>query len=153
MSLKTSATGTLKEFRSFALKANAIDLAIGVAIGSAFTAVVQSIVAGLFTPLIAAIFGQANFANLSITINGSKILYGLFINAIVTLLMVATVLFFLVVKPINALKSRLGHNAPAPSVAPCPACTTDINIAATRCPSCTEVLGANWAQVPTQTPQ
>jgi len=141
-------TATLKEFRAFALKANAIDLAIGVAIGSAFTAVVQSIVAGLFTPLIAAIFGQASFANLSITINGSKILYGLFINAFVTLLMVAAVLFFFVVKPINALKRRLGHDTPAPSMAPCPACLTSINVAAKRCPSCTEVLSENWAPIP-----
>jgi large conductance mechanosensitive channel len=145
MSVRSNVATTLKEFRSFALKANAIDLAIGVAIGGAFTAVVQSIVAGLFTPLIAAIFGQANFANLYFTINGSRILYGLFVNAIFTLLIVAATLFFLVVKPLNTIKRRLGHDAPAPTVAACPACLTSINIAARRCPACTEELVTGWS--------
>jgi large conductance mechanosensitive channel len=148
MAAKESITGLLKEFRSFAIRANAVDLAIGVAIGSAFTAVVQSIVSGLFTPLIAAIFGQASFASLSVTINGSRILYGAVINAVVTLLIVAATLFFLVVKPINALKRRLGHEATSPTLTPCPACCTPINSAAVRCPSCTQKLSEDWSRVP-----
>ena len=83
-------SSTIKEFRSFILKANAIDLAIGVAIGGAFTAVVTSIVSGLFTPLIAAIFGKPDFSSLYFTINHSQILYGSVLNAIFTLLIVVT---------------------------------------------------------------
>ena len=142
MSIRNSVTSTLKDFRAFALRANAIDLAIGVAIGGAFTAVVQSIVSGLFTPLIAAIFGQQNFSALYFTINGSHILYGLVVNAIFTLLIVAATLFFLVVKPLNALKRRLGHDAPPPTTAACPACLTQITIGASRCPACTEQLSS-----------
>jgi large conductance mechanosensitive channel len=145
MNVKTSTTSTLKEFRAFALKGNAIDLAIGVAVGGAFTAVVQAIVAGFLTPLIAAIFGQANFSSLFFTINGSHIAYGLVVNAVVTLLTVAATLFFFIVKPINALKRHLGHDAPAPTVAPCPACVSDINVAARRCPLCTEQLTEGWS--------
>jgi large conductance mechanosensitive channel len=145
MEVKSTTTATLKEFRAFAVKGNAIDLAIGVAIGGAFTAVVQAIVAGLLTPLIAAIFGQANFSSLNFTINGSHVSYGLVVNAVVTLLAVAFTLFFFIVKPLNALKRRLGHDAPAPTVAPCPACLTDINLAARRCPQCTEQLAEGWS--------
>ena len=145
MEVTTKATTTLKEFRAFALKGNAIDLAIGVAVGGAFTAVVQAIVAGFLTPLIAAIFGQANFGSLYFTINGSHVAYGLVVNAVVTLLAVAFTLFFFIVKPNNAIKRRLGHDAPAPTVAPCPACLTDINLAARRCPQCTEQLTEGWS--------
>ena len=138
--------GTIKEFRSFILKANAIDLAIGVAIGGAFTAVVTAIVTGLFTPLIAAIFGSSNFSTLSFTINHSHILYGLVINAIFTLIVVGAVLFFLVVKPMAVLKRRAGYEPPAaPDMAACPACLTTINVGASRCPACTESLGAGWS--------
>ncbi len=147
MGMQSSVTETMKEFRSFALRANALDLAIGVAVGGAFTAVVQAIVSGFFTPLIAAIFGQASFANLYFTINGSHILYGLFINAIVTLLIVSATLFFFVVKPINTIRRRLGHDAPAPLVAACPACLTPINVESKRCASCTEVLPSGWANL------
>jgi large conductance mechanosensitive channel len=136
----------LKEFRTFAIRANAIDLAIAVALGGAFTAVVQSIVAGLFTPLIAAIFGQANFTALYFTINGSKFQYGLFVNAAITLAVVAAALFFLVVKPHNAIRRRLGHDtSPPPPMAACPACLTDIDTRARRCPACTEVLAEGWS--------
>ena len=145
MGLKTSVKDTMREFRLFALQANALDLAIGVAVGGAFTAVVQAIVSGFFTPLIAAIFGATNFANLYFTINGSHILYGLFINAIVTLIIVSGVLFFFVVKPLSAIRRRLGYETPAPALSPCPACLTPINEAALRCSSCTEQLGEGWA--------
>ncbi len=137
---------TVKEFRSFILKANAIDLAIGVAIGGAFTAVVTAIVSGLFTPLIAAIFGQANFSSLYFTLNGSHILYGEVLNAIFTLLIVGAVLFFLVVKPVAFFKQRAGYEPPtAPPMASCPSCLTSINAGATRCPACTESLAAGWS--------
>lgn len=137
---------TVKEFRSFILKANAIDLAIGVAIGAAFSAVVTAIVADLFTPLIAAVFGQPNFAALTFKINGSTFLYGNVINAIFTLVVVGAVLFFFVVKPVAFLKQRAGYEPPsAPPMSACPSCLTSINAAATRCPACTESLAAGWS--------
>lgn len=137
----------LKDFKAFALRANAIDLAIGVAIGAAFTAVVTAIVGGLITPLIAAIFGQANFSALYFSINNSHIEYGLVINALVALFMVAFVLFFFVVKPINALRQRFGHDTAATAtMGACPSCFTDIDLRARRCPACTEPLAEGWGQ-------
>jgi large conductance mechanosensitive channel len=133
------------EFRAFALRANAIDLAIGVALGAAFTAVVTAIVQGLFTPLIAAIFGKTSFAKLYFSLHGSQFEYGLVVNAAITFLAVAVVLFFVVVKPLNHLRRRLGLDAGVSEpTAPCPACRTQIVTIARRCPACTEVLGPNW---------
>ncbi len=136
---------TLQEFRSFALKANAVDLAIGVAIGAAFNAVVNSIVTGLMTPIIGAVFGEKDFAGLFFSIRGSQFHYGLFINAIISMFIVALVLFFFVVKPLNARRRRTGQES-TPTTAPCIACTTEISRSATRCPACTEALGADWSQ-------
>ena len=136
----------LREFRAFALRANAVDLAIAVVLGSAFTAVVQSIVQDLFTPVIAAFFGQANFSLLYFTVHGSQFHYGLVVNAIVTFIIVTIMLFFLVVKPLNGLRRRLGLDADATLPrAPCPACRTEIDLEARRCPMCTEVLAEGWA--------
>jgi large conductance mechanosensitive channel len=136
----------LKEFRSFALRANAVDLAIGVALGAAFTAVVQGIVSGLFTPLIAAIWGKRSFSGLAFHIHGSTFNYGVVVNDIISLFAIATTLFFLVVKPLNGLRRRLGldTNASLPK-APCPACMTEIDLRARRCPQCTELLDAGWS--------
>ncbi len=107
--------GMLKEFREFILRGNVVDLAVAVVIGTAFSAVVASLVADIFTPLIAAIFGKPDFSNLTFTINGSKFFYGQFINAVIAFLSVATVIFFVVVKPLNALAERHKHDeAPAP---------------------------------------
>lgn len=140
-------SNTLKEFRAFALRANAVDLAIGVALGAAFTAVVQGIVAGFFTPLIAAIWGKRDFSHLSFRIHGSVFDYGVVVNDVISLIAIASTLFFLVVKPLNALRRRLGldTNASLPK-ASCPACFTEIDLRATRCPQCTEQLPTNWAQ-------
>jgi large conductance mechanosensitive channel len=136
---------TFKEFRTFALHGNAIDLAIGVAVGAAFTAVVQAIIAGIITPLIAAIFGEANFSALTFTIHGSHFTYGLVINAIFTLFAVAATLFFLVVKPIAAIKHRLGRDPQVEAISPCPSCFSPINPEAKRCPFCTESLEPGWS--------
>jgi large conductance mechanosensitive channel len=146
MGVVKSIGSTMNEFRSFILKANAVDLAIGVALGSAFTAVVTAIVTGFFTPLIAAIFGASNFSTLSFTLNGSHIYYGLVINALFTLVIVGLVLFFLVVKPMAIYKRRSGYEPPVdPEMAECPACLTSINVGASRCPACTESLGTGWS--------
>jgi len=96
----------LKEFRAFILRGNLVDLAIAVVIGAAFTAVVNALVRDLITPLIAAIFGEPDFGALSFTINGSQFAYGDFLNAALTFLIVAAVVFFLVVKPVNLLMER-----------------------------------------------
>ena len=137
----------LREFRAFALRANAVDLAIAVVLGAAFTAVVQSIVQDLFTPVIAAFFGQSNFATLHFTIHGSQFHYGLVVNAVITFIIVALMLFFFVVRPLTGLRGRLGLNGdePAPR-APCPACRSDIDLRARRCPMCTEVLDEGWSE-------
>ena len=104
----------LKEFRAFILRGNVVDLAVAVVIGAAFTAVVNAFVKGLVTPLIAAIGGQPNFDDLKFKINGSEFLYGAFINAVVTFLIVAAVIFFLVVKPLNMLAARRMAQEPTP---------------------------------------
>ena len=136
----------LKEFRAFALRANAVDLAIAVVLGSAFTAVVQSIVQDLFTPVIAAFFGQSDFSSLYFTVHGSQFHYGLVVNATVTFVLVAIMLFFLVVKPLYGLRQRLGLDTDTPlPKTPCPACRSEIDLEARRCPMCTEVLAEGWA--------
>jgi large conductance mechanosensitive channel len=132
----------LKEFREFILRGNLVDLAVAVALGTAFGAVVTSFVKNLVTPLIAAIGGQPDFSQLTFTINGSKFFYGDFINALIAFVIIAAVVFFFVIKPVNALMARF---QPAPAVdvktRPCPECVSDIPIAATRCAFCTTKVG------------
>src|SRR5204863_5905439 len=84
----------LKEFRQFILRGNLVDLAVAVVVGTAFTALVNSLVKAIFTPLIAAVFGKQDFSNLTFTINGSRFLYGAFINSFITFMAVAAVMFF-----------------------------------------------------------
>ena len=146
MSALKKSKSVLKEFRAFALRANAIDLAIGVTVGAAFTAVVTALVQGLFTPVISALAGNANFASLAFHINKSTFKYGEVINAFISLLVIAAVMFVLVVKPPNALRRNLGFDADeAPTLAKCPACLTEIPLAARRCAYCTEVLPEGWS--------
>jgi len=109
----------LKEFREFILRGNVIDLAIAVVIGAAFGAVVQSAVDNIFTPLIAAIIGEPSFGGLVLTINGTDIKYGLFLNAVFTFVSIAAVIFFLVIKPMNTfLALRKQEDAPAEPESP-----------------------------------
>src|SRR5262249_51584818 len=98
--------GMIKEFREFILRGNVVDLAVAVVIGAAFGAVVTAFVADFVTPLIAAIGGKADFSALTFTINDSRFSYGHFINAVISFLIIAAVIFFLVVKPLNALAAR-----------------------------------------------
>ena len=109
------------EFREFDLRGSLVDLAVAVVIGAAFGALVASFVADLVTPLIAAIGGKPDFSALSFTINGSRFRYGSFLNALLAFLVIAGVVFFLVVKPVNALLARTKRRdeepeAPAPDV-------------------------------------
>ena len=132
-----------KDFRQFILRGNLVDLASAVVIGAAFTAVVNAVVKDLITPLIAAIGGKPNFDKLAFTINGSRFAYGDFINALLTFLIIAAVVFFLVIKPVNALLDRL---KPEPKVGQetreCPECLSDIPVAAKRCAFCTTQVAA-----------
>ena len=132
----------LKEFKEFLFRGNVVDLAVAVVIGAAFTAVVNSLVADIFTPLIAAIFGTQDFSSLTFTINGSTFSYGLFLNALIAFLMVALVIFFLVVKPMNMMMARkkTGQAPADPSTKICPECLSEIPVAARRCAFCTTVL-------------
>jgi large conductance mechanosensitive channel len=134
----------LKEFRQFILRGNVVDLAVAVVVGVAFGAVVTALVADLITPLVAAIFGKPNFAGLSFTINHSTFLYGAFINAVVSFLVVAAAIFFLVVKPVNMLTTRLAAREPheAAATRECPECLSDIPAAARRCAYCTSAVPA-----------
>jgi len=108
------------EFREFVLRGNVVDLAVAVVIGAAFGAVVTSLVENIITPLIAAIGGQPDFSDLAFTINGSRFGYGAFINAVVSFLIIAAAVFFLVVKPLNALLARRKRDHEAEQEAPAP---------------------------------
>jgi large conductance mechanosensitive channel len=108
----------LKEFRAFILRGNLVDLAVAVVVGAAFTALVNSLVENLITPLIAAVAGEPDFGRLAFEINGSRFGYGEFLNALLTFLLVSAVLFFLVIKPVNLVLERLRlaeRAVPAPS--------------------------------------
>jgi large conductance mechanosensitive channel len=133
----------LKEFRQFILRGNLVDLAVAVVIGAAFTAVVNALVKDLVTPLVAAVGGKHDFSSLAFMINGSRFAYGDFINALVTFVLVALVVFFLVIKPVNALLARL---RPEPKVDQetheCPQCLSDIPVGARRCAFCTSEVAA-----------
>jgi large conductance mechanosensitive channel len=110
----------LAEFREFVLRGNLVDLAIAVVLGAAFGALVTSLVANLVTPLIAAIGGKPDFSELAFTINGSRFGYGAFLNALLAFLVIAAVIFFLVVKPVNALLERNRRDVEPAPAAPTP---------------------------------
>ena len=126
----------LKGFRDFITRGNLVDLAVAVVIGTAFTAVVTALVNDIIGPLIAAIGGKPNFAALTFTVNHSHFLYGLFINAIITFLIIAAVIYFLVVLPVARVTARFAK-AVAITTRDCPECLSPIPIAATRCMYCT----------------
>ena len=131
----------MKDFREFLLRGNLVDTAVGIVIGLAFAAVISALVADLITPLLAAIGGNPNFASLSFTVNKSHFLYGAFLNALITFLIIAAVLFFLVVKPVNALMARRRVEPPVDeTIRDCPECLSEIPVAARRCAFCTADL-------------
>ena len=132
----------MKGFKEFILRGNVLDLAVAVVMGAAFGAVVTALVKDLLTPLIAAIVGAPDFSGISLTVNGSKLLIGDFLNAIIAFLMLATVVYFFVVLPVNHLMARLrrGEIPPDPTTKKCPECLSEVPIAARRCASCTTPL-------------
>jgi large conductance mechanosensitive channel len=131
------------EFKQFLLRGNVVDLAVGIVIGAAFAAVVQAAVTDLLTPLVAAIFGQPDFNNLTFTVNGSTFRYGHFLNVLIAFVTIAFVVFFFVVKPINRLvELSRRRESPDPSTRKCPECVSEIPIDARRCPFCTSEVAA-----------
>jgi len=132
----------LSGFKQFILRGNVVDMAVGVVIGAAFASVVGALTKDLLTPLIAAIVKAPDFSGLTFTLNGSKFMYGDFLNAVVGFLMVGAAIYFVVVVPMNALTARLrrGDPPPDPTVKKCPECLSEIPIAARRCAHCTQTL-------------
>jgi large conductance mechanosensitive channel len=128
----------LKDFRDFILRGSLVDLAVAVVIGTAFGAVVTALVADIITPLIAAIGGKPDFSGLAFTVNKSHFLYGAFINAIVSFLIIAAVVFFLVIQPVNRLMAmRRTEPEVEQTTRDCPECLSSIPRAARRCAFCT----------------
>ena len=133
----------MKDFKEFLLRGNLVDMAVGIVIGLAFAAVVTALVADLVTPLIAAIGGNPDFSTLSFTINKSHFLYGAFINALITFVVIAAVIYYLVVKPVNALMARRKTEPPVDATTrECPHCLSQIPVGARRCAFCTQEVGA-----------
>jgi large conductance mechanosensitive channel len=134
----------MKGFKAFLMRGNLIDLAVAVVIGVAFNAVVQALIADIITPLIAAIGGKPNFGALTFTIHHSKFSYGAFINAVLSFVIIAAVIYFLVVAPANRILALATRKQDA-TTRTCPECASEIPIVATRCMYCT-------AEVPPVTP-
>jgi large conductance mechanosensitive channel len=134
------------EFREFIMQGNVVSLAVAVVIGAAFGALINSFVADMITPLIAAFGGQPDFSNIAFTINGSRFMIGNFINALVSFLIIAAIIFVFVVKPMNALTERTKTENPVdPTVTKCPYCFSDVPVEATRCHACISDLGGPQA--------
>ena len=136
----------MRDFREFLLRGNLVDMAVGIVIGVAFAAVVTALVGDIITPIIAAIGGQPNFNDLTFTINKSHFLYGAFIDSLISFIVIAAAVFFLVVKPVNALMARRKTEPPVDATTrACPECLSEIPIAARRCAFCTAEVGAGAA--------
>lgn len=148
----------LKEFREFVSRGNVLDLAVGFIIGSAFSTIVKSLVSDIIMPPIGLALGRVDFSNLFLVLKegdrpgpyytvtaaqeaGAVTLnYGLFVNSIVTFLIIAAALFFLV-KTMNTLRRAPETPPEKPTTKECPFCFTTIPIQALRCPNCTSELG------------
>jgi large conductance mechanosensitive channel len=133
----------LSEFKQFILRGNVIDLAVAVVIGAAFGAIVTSLVENIITPLIGALGGQPDFSGLSFELNNSEIRYGAFLNAVIAFLIIAAVIFFAVIKPMNAIMTQMrAEPTPDPLTGKCPFCLSEVQVGATRCPFCTQEIAA-----------
>jgi large conductance mechanosensitive channel len=131
----------VRDFKTFLLRGNVVDLAVGIVIGAAFGALVTALVKDLITPIVAAILGKPDFSNLTFTINGSQFAYGDFLNALFAFVSIAAAVFFFVVKPVNALMARrkTQPDVESPTVS-CPECLSSIPREARRCAFCTAAV-------------
>jgi large conductance mechanosensitive channel len=125
----------LKGFRDFILRGNVVDLAVAVMIGAAFNAIVASFSNDVVTQFIAAIGGKPDFSKLVFHVNGTPIRYGSFLNAVLSFLILASIVYFLIVLPTNYLLAKIKGNQAATTKA-CPECLSDIPVAARRCKFC-----------------
>ena len=152
----------LKDFKAFIMRGNVVDMAVGIIIGSAFGAIVASLVKDVIMPPIGLALGKIDFANLHVvlkqglpsgpydtlaaaqTAGAVTLNYGVFINVIITFLIIAAVVFFFIVRPIAKMNARQKAAIPAaaPTTKECPFCFSQVNIKATRCPNCTSQLQA-----------
>jgi large conductance mechanosensitive channel len=148
----------LQDFKTFITRGNVIDMAVGIIIGIAFGAVINSLVKDVIMPPIGLALGNVDFANLFVVLKEGltpgpyaslaaaqaagavTINYGTFINTVVNLLILAAVVFFLIVRPVARMQARKKAEEPAPTTKECPYCFTSIPIQATRCPNCTSEL-------------
>jgi large conductance mechanosensitive channel len=150
----------LKDFKAFIMRGNVVDLAVGIVIGVAFGAIVSSFVKDVIMPPVGLALGNVDFANLFVVLKQGTVAgpypslsaaqeagavsinYGVFINTIISFIILAAVVFFFVVRPIAKMHARqkAAEVAPAPSTKECPFCYTNIPIKATRCPNCTSEL-------------
>ena len=129
--------GFMKEFKEFISRGNVMDMAVGIIIGGAFTAIVTSLVDNIIMPLISGILGGMSFADWSVKIGDSELQFGLLIAAVINFLLIALVLFC-IIKAINKMKKE--KPAEDPTTKECPFCKSEIPIEATRCPHCTSEL-------------
>ena len=153
--MEQGAKKTLGGFRTFILRGNVVDLAVGIMIGAAFTSVVTGLVTDIITPIIP--IGKTSLGSLQYAApgTGKPILYGAFIQAVISFLILAFVIYFLVVLPVNALVARYKpkENEVAPTTRDCPYCLSSINIMATRCAYCTSPLPPPQPAQPAPPPQ
>ncbi|GHH75328.1 large conductance mechanosensitive channel protein MscL [Kitasatospora indigofera] len=131
-----------KGFRSFLLRGNVVDLAVGIVIGAAFTAVVTGFVTAFLTPLIGVATGAVgDFTKKTFEVGGTSFPYGVFVNALISFVLVAAVIYFVVVVPVGRLQSRFESAKPVPvAKADCPECLSPVPTAAVRCSFCTSEL-------------
>ncbi len=128
----------MQGFKSFILRGNAVDLAVGVVIGASFGSVVNALVKDLLTPFIGAIAKVPDFSGLAFTLNGSKFMYGELINALISFLLVAVAVYFFVILPMNAFMERTVKKGQKPIHKKCPECLSEIPIDAKRCAHCSQ---------------
>ncbi len=134
-------------FKKFILRGNVVDLAVGIVIGAAFGTVIQALVKDIITPLLGLFGGQPDFSNWVVTIGSARLLIGDFLNALLSFLLLALVVYFCVVLPVNRLMEKYKPEAQPASTKACPECTHKIPQAARRCPQCTAQLEAPSPEV------
>jgi large conductance mechanosensitive channel len=131
----------IKGFRDFLLRGNVVDLAVAVIIGATFTAIVSSFVTNIITPLIAAIVGKPDFSALVLKVNGGIVTYGTFLNSVISFVLIAIVVYFMIVAPMNYVMARMKKPVVEEvTTKACPQCLSDIPVAATRCKFCTQAV-------------
>ena len=130
---------SLQGFKNFILRGNSVDLAVGVVIGASFNMIISVLVKDLLTPLVAAILMVPNFSGLKFTINNHDIMYGEFLNSLISFILVGMAVYFLVILPMNSFRERI-YGPQAPKTKKCPECLSDIPIRAKRCAFCAEVV-------------